>query len=101
MSHYSQHGIFVRNKDFRNLIKKYRDNFPNDINLIQIYTELFEQDLKSNFIIAYSLTGRLGFFSTDVKVDNGRYITWESADEKSEFIKTLIDLIDKINIGLD
>jgi hypothetical protein len=55
MSHYSQHGIFIRNMDFRELVKRYKEKFPNDINVNQVYKELFEQDLKSHFIIAYSL----------------------------------------------
>ena len=101
MSHYSQHGIFIRNMDFRELVKRYKEKFPNDINVNQVYKELFEQDLKSHFIIAYSLTGRIGFFSSYSNIDNGNHITYESADENSEFIKTFINLIDTVNESLN
>lgn len=89
-------GIFIRNEDFRELIQQYKVKFPNDKNIDEIYKELFDQDLKSHFIITYSLTGRIGFFSSSSTIDNGKYITYESADINSDFIKLLMDSIDKI-----
>lgn len=88
-------GIFIRNEDFRELIQQCKVKFPNDKNIDEIYKELFDQDLKSHFIIRYSLTGRIGFFSSST-IDNGKYIEYESDDINSDFIKLLIDSIDKI-----
>lgn len=88
-------GIFVGNEQFRKIIQQCKIKFPNDVHVNEVYKELFDQDLKSNFIIMYSLTGRIGFFSVS-SVDGDKRIFYESADTSSDFIKLLIKLINNI-----
>ena len=88
-------GIFIGNQQFRKIIQQYKIKFPNDVHVNEVYKQLFDQDLKSNFVILYSLTGRIGFFSIP-SIDDGKRIFYESDDTTSDFIKLLVKLINNI-----
>ena len=66
----------------------------------KIFTELYNiianvPSLVVTLIIMYSLTGRIGFFSSS-SIDGDKRIFYESADTTSDFIKLLVKLINNI-----